>query len=97
MRYQFTQTDKRYDGKLVYRSTLYPNIPVTDDDIYVTLSQDDYLDSIAKQYYGDESYWWIIAVANNISDGKLSVENNKQIRIPGNLPNILKTLQSLNQ
>lgn len=97
MRYQFTQTDKRYDGKLVYRSTLYPNIPVTDDDIYVTLSQDDYLDSIAKQYYGDESYWWIIAVANNISDGKLSVEINKQIRIPGNLPNILKTLQSLNQ
>ena len=97
MRYQFTQTDKRYDGKLVYRSTLYPTIPVTEDDIYVTLSQDDYLDSIAKKYYGDESYWWIIAVANNISDGKLSIEVNKQIRIPGNLSSILKNLQSLNQ
>ena len=46
MRYQFTQTDKRYDGKLVYRSTLYPTIPVTEDDIYVTLSQDDYLDKL---------------------------------------------------
>lgn len=97
MRYQFTQTDKRYDGKLVYKSTLYPTIPFTEEDIYITVSSDDYLDALAKKYYGDESYWWIIAVANNISEGKLSINADKQLRIPGNLASIIQSLQVLNQ
>lgn len=96
MRYQFTPTEKRYDGKLVYKTTFYPVIPETEDDLYITISEDDYLDSLAKKYYGDESYWWVIATANNISDGKLSVLINKKIRIPGNLPNILQNLQQVN-
>jgi nucleoid-associated protein YgaU len=69
MRYQFTPTEKRYDGKLVFKTTYYPNIPETEDDIYITASNEDYLDALAKKYYGDEMYWWIIALVNNISDG----------------------------
>lgn len=96
MRYQFTPTEKRFDGKLVYKTTFYPTIPQSDEDLYITISEENYLDSLAKTYYGDESYWWIIAVANNISNGKLSVKANSQIRIPGNLPLILQNLQQVN-
>ena len=45
MRYQFTQTEKRYDGKMVFKTTYYPNIPESDDDLYITASNEDYLDA----------------------------------------------------
>ena len=96
MRYQFTPTEKRYDGKNVYRSTYYPEIPESIDDFYITVSEVDYLDSLAKKYYGDESLWWVIARANNLPGYKLSIETNKQIRIPTNVSQILNQLKNLN-
>lgn len=96
MRYQFTPTEKRYDGKNVYRTTYYPDIPESDDDFFITVSEADYLDSLAKKYYGDESLWWIIAKANNLPGYKLSIDTNKQIRIPSNISNILNQLKNLN-
>ena len=49
MRYQFTPTEKRYDGKMVFKTTYYPNIPESDDDLYITASNEDYLDALAKK------------------------------------------------
>lgn len=96
MRYQFTPTEKRYDGKNVYRTTYYPTIPESSDDFYITVSEVDYLDSLAKKYYGDESLWWIIARANNLPGYKLSIDTSKQIRIPTNISLILNELKNLN-
>lgn len=96
MRYQFVTTNKRFDGKRVYNTTYYPVIPLDSTDIYITSSEGEYLDSLSKRYYGDESYWWIIANANNLGNGKLSVPVGKQIRIPGNLPRIIQLFTNLN-
>ena len=96
MRYQFTPTEKRWDGKNVYRTTYYPIIPESYDDFYVTVSESDYLDSLAKKYYGDETLWWIIARANNLPGYKLSVTTNRQLRIPGNISLIMNRLKQLN-
>lgn len=96
MRYQFTPTEKRYDGKNVYRTTYYPPIPESTDDFYITVSEVDYLDAIAKKYYGDESYWWIIASANNLPGYKLSIDTSRQIRIPANVSLILNRLRNIN-
>ena len=96
MRYQFTPTEKRWDGKNVYRTTYYPIIPESYDDFYVTVSESDYLDSLAKKYYGDETLWWIIARANNVPGYKLSVTTNRQLRIPGNISVIMNRLKQLN-
>lgn len=96
MRYQFTQTDKRFDGKNVYKTTYYPDIPETSSDFYITVSEVDYLDSLAKKYYNDESLWWVIARANNLPGYKLSIDTIKQLRIPGNIPQILNNLKNLN-
>ena len=96
MRYQFTPTDKRWDGKNVYRTTYYPDIPESYDDLYITVSEATYLDSLAKKYYGDESFWWIIARANKLPGYKLSVITDKQLRIPINLPQIMNSLKNIN-
>jgi nucleoid-associated protein YgaU len=96
MRYQFTPTEKRWDGKNVYRTTYYPIIPESYDDFYITVSESDYLDSLAKKYYGDETLWWIIARANNLPGYKLSVTTNRQLRIPGNISVIMNRLKQLN-
>ena len=96
MRYQFTPVVKRWDGKNVYNTTYYPNIPESYDDFYITTSEADYLDSIAKKYYGDENLWWVIARANKLPGYQLSVGANKQLRIPANIPPILNRLKNLN-
>ncbi len=96
MRYQFTPVYKRWDGKNVYRTTYYPIIPHSIDDTYIIASEVDYLDSLAKKYYGDESFWWVIAQANNLCKGKLSIPLGKQLRIPGNVSQILNNLKNLN-
>ena len=96
MRYQFTPVYKRWDGKNVYRTTYYPIIPESIDDTYIIASESDYLDSLAKKYYGDESYWWIIAQANNLGKGKLSIPQGKQLIIPGNVSQILNNLKEVN-
>jgi len=96
MRYQFTPVYKRWDGKNVYRTTYYPIIPESIDDTYIIASEVDYLDSLAKKYYGDESFWWVIAQANNLGKGKLSIPLGKQLRIPGNVSQILNNLKNFN-
>ena len=34
-RYELNKTKNTSDGRLVYKSKIYPNIPLRDDDIYV--------------------------------------------------------------
>jgi len=96
MRYQFTPIQKRWDGNRVYATTYYPVIPPDVNDIYITASEEDYLDSLAKKYYGNESYWWVIANANGLCNGRIYIPVGKQIRIPGNLPQIMQDLKEAN-
>ena len=65
-RYYNNKTKKTTDGRTVYKSIIYPNIPLRDDDVYVATETGDRLDTLAHQYYKDSSLWWIIASANNI-------------------------------
>ncbi len=81
-RYKNNNKIKLDDGKRVYRSKIYPNIPLKDNDIYVVTQTGDRLDTLANQFYSNSSYWWIIATANNIHDASLSVDDGTIIRIP---------------
>jgi hypothetical protein len=60
------------------------------------VSDNDYLDQIAYRYYNDVSLWWIIAVANNLGKGKLSLDINKQLRIPTDIQTILQNFTLIN-
>lgn len=46
------------------------------------------LDVIAHRYLGDEDYWWIIALANRISD-PFSLAVGRKLRIPTEARSIL--------
>jgi LysM repeat protein len=92
-RYQNNETQKLDDGRVVYRSRLYPNIPLSDNDIYIVTQQGDRLDSLAHQFYSDTSLWWIIATANNIHDGSLSVPDGTALRVPVNYLQIVQNFK----
>lgn len=96
-RYESTGIYKRWDGKRVYKVTIYPDIPELDTDIFVISNEGDYLDTLAYQYYNDPTLWWIIARANNIGKGKLAVEGGLQLRIPQNINSLINELNLLNE
>lgn len=83
-RYTNNETKVTNDGRIVYRSKIYPNIPLRDDDVYVATETGDRLDTLAYQYYRDASLWWIIAAANNIHNAPFGLEDGTILRIPQN-------------
>ena len=88
-RYQNNAIKKTTNGRLVYRSKIYPNIPLKDSDIYVATETGDRLDTLAYTYYQDSSLWWIIASANNIHNAIFAFEDGTVLRIPTNYIEIL--------
>jgi hypothetical protein len=74
-RYINNSIKKTTDGRTVFQSKIYPNIPPSDEDIFVATETGDRFDTLAYQYYNDSTLWWIIACANNI-------HNATQVRPP---------------
>jgi hypothetical protein len=96
-RYKDITIVKTDDGKR-YRSTVkYPVINKKSTDIYIVGSQHDRLDNLAYKYYEDARLWWIIARANNLGKGTLTVPIGTQIRIPRDYISIVDEYNSLNQ
>jgi|TARA_R110000782_G_scaffold257591_1_gene346894 predicted nucleotidyltransferase len=83
-RYRNTEIKTTQNGRRVYRSKIYPNIPLSDTDIYVATETYDRFDTLAYQYYQDASLWWIIASANNIHNAPFGIEDGTVLRIPTN-------------
>jgi hypothetical protein len=83
-RYRNNPTKKTFDGREVYRTRIYPNIPLKDTDVYVMTETGDRLDTLAFQYYEDSSLWWIIAAANNIHNAPMGLKDGTILRIPLN-------------
>lgn len=92
-RYQNNKIQKLKDGRRVYRTKIYPNIPKSDNDIYIVTQTGDRLDTISHQFFGDSSLWWIIASANNIHDATFSVEDGTTLRIPQNYTKIINDFE----
>ncbi len=77
--------EQRLDTKrkrLRYNSNLPPKIEKSIEDIYIIAREGDRLDSLAYEYYGDQSQWWVIAQANHIGKGTLVIEPGIRVRIP---------------
>jgi phage tail protein X len=94
-RYENNPVKTTNDGRRVYRSKIYPNIPLRDDDVYVASETGDRLDTLAYQYYQDASLWWIIAAANGLGKGTLLVPGGVKLRIP-NIINIQSYINEIN-
>jgi phage tail protein X len=87
----------KIQGKLVYQTVRYPEIPLTSEDIYVYTQQGDRFDVLAQQYYQDSSLWWIIASANpQVTLGSLIIPDGIQLRIPAFPSSVINAYNALN-
>jgi hypothetical protein len=97
-RYQDIPVIKSATGKQIYATSRYPEIPLSENDIYVYTSQGDRYDLLALNYYGDSSLWWIIAAGNpNVDLMTLVIPEGVQIRIPGNFSQVISEFNFINQ
>ena len=92
-RYKNNKLIKLNDGRLVYKSKIYRKIPKRDDDVYIVTQGGDRLDTLANQFYGDSSLWWIIATSNNIHDATFAVSDGTILRIPENYIEIINNFE----
>jgi hypothetical protein len=87
------------DPRRRYANTKYPEITVEFSDIYVYITQGDRYDLLARDYYQDSSFWWIISRANpSQPSDSLSPTPGSQIRIPSadRISGILNRYNALN-
>jgi phage tail protein X len=96
-RYQNTPIEKSTTGKRIYKTVRYPDIPLSENDMYVYTVQGDRYDILAQQYYSDSSLWWIISIANEqLAQNSLIIPEGIQIRIPANPQGVLDIYNQIN-
>lgn len=96
-RYQDIPITKNDDGVRYYKSVRYPQIPKSENDIYVFTTSGDRFDLLAQQYYKDSTLWWVISIANEeLLQNSLYIMEGTQLRIPSNLGEILSKFKSMN-
>jgi hypothetical protein len=88
-----TTTRKQY-----YGTTKYPQIPLDFSDIYVYSTIGDRFDTLALQYYGDSTLWWVISTANyNLPQNSYFIPEGYQLRIPANISRIIAQYNAVNR
>lgn len=99
MRYeQNTILTEKFTNKSYYKNKLYPNIPISGEDIFVITTIGDRLDLLAYTYYQNAEYWWVISMANNnVTKGSMFPQPGTQLRIPLNINEVLRTFNELNK
>jgi hypothetical protein len=96
-RYENIKQITTMDGITYKSNTIYPEVPLSENDFYVITSAGDRYDTLAQQFYNDYSLWWIIAAANNSQQASLNVEPGVQIRIPANPSQIVSQFNQVNK
>ena len=86
-------------GTQYYRGVTYPEIPISETDIWVETEFGDRLDLMANQFYSDSTLYWIIAISNpdKINMGSLFLLPGTQIRIPSNPVSVVDSYRILNR
>jgi nucleoid-associated protein YgaU len=96
-RYKDIQILKNPNNIRYYAENKYPEIPLTENDVWVITTIGDRYDLLAQQYYGDKSLWWIIASANNnVPKNSLYTPVGTQLRIPNDVNGVLVKYRELN-
>ena len=96
-RYSNIPIKKTQSGQRMYTTTRYPDIPRSFEDTYIYTTVGDRFDTLAQEYYGDSSLWWIISIANNNTiQNSLTPPVGSQIRIPSNPTPIIAEYEIIN-
>ena len=96
-RYAYIELYKTEEGRTYQGTTRYPEIPLSEDDIYVYTADGDRLDKLALEYYRDPSLYWIILAANpTLPFSTLYPTLGVQIRIPADPTNVINKYNLIN-
>jgi hypothetical protein len=96
-RYLTIPTQKIEDGRTIISQTYYPEIGFNEDDVYIITSYNDRLDLIAYDFWGDESFWWVVAMVNNLECDSFFPPIGIQLRIPKDITSIINTFNKENE
>jgi len=96
-RIKINKNPKDNNGASFYSTVFYPKVPLSENDIYVLTAENDRLDLLATQFYGDPKLWWIIASANsNIPQHTINIPVGTQLRIPLNTSQVITLFNQQN-
>ena len=95
-RYSTTRRKIDKSGIRVLSTTYYPKIPIENDDTFIHTKDGDRLDNLAHRYYGDNTLWWIIAKANELSKGDIAPRTDVKLRVPTVIDDILESVYNSN-
>ena len=96
-RINIIENPKENNGVRFYSTTIYPKIPLSENDIYVLTGDKDRLDLLANQFYGDSNLWWVIASANgDLPQNSIHLLEGTQLRIPSNPGQAINLFNQLN-
>tara|TARA_R100000734_G_C3299117_1_gene89973 strand:+ start:152 stop:472 length:321 start_codon:yes stop_codon:yes gene_type:complete len=92
-------SDIRTRGTLFRNTAQYPQIPLRESDIYAITEWGDRFESLAFQFYGDVTLWWIISIANPqvVDFSSIFIPIGTQIRIPQDISPIIDSYNTLNR
>ena len=97
-RYENIQTQKTLSGKVGYLPTFYPSVTLSNEDYYIIAREEDRMDLIAQDFYGDSTLWWVISCANDfLPQNSLIPPVGAQIRIPTNPNDVVAAFNRLNK
>jgi hypothetical protein len=97
-RYSNIDILKNNEGIRYYKNVLYPQIPLSENDIYVITGEGDRFDLLANQFYNDSTLWWIISIANStLNQGSMYMPVGTQLRIPQNITSIISEYNKINE
>tara|TARA_Y100001972_G_C7548961_1_gene275978 strand:- start:165 stop:470 length:306 start_codon:yes stop_codon:yes gene_type:complete len=95
-RYEDIKTEKKLNGKVGYLPTIYPSVSLSNEDFYIVAREQDRMDLLAADFYGNSSLWWVIAMANDLPGDSVFPPLGFQLRIPNNANRALDEFESLN-
>lgn len=81
-RYQEELTIDRSKNIPYFETTLLTEIPEEEVPFYYVTRGNQRLDNISKLFYKTPNNWWILAKANNLANGTVSVPDGTKLFIP---------------
>jgi len=82
-----------------YKNIEYPEIPLSENDVYIVSKSTDRLDLLSKDYYNDIRLWWVISKANpnKVKRDSFFINPGQQIRIPSDVEAIYNLFEKINK
>ena len=97
MRNESTPKKNNSTGDRVYKTTFYSKIPLKDTDQFRYFPRGTRFDKIAYDSYGDSTLWWIITLANGVTNADIQVDPLREYRIPTDIESILADFKKINK